>query len=77
MHVLRSCDSYMDTNTRINLFACANDTIDNFNSLNKENLFILMILSENSSLMKKRAKYIFHIFRAKIEQGELMMVMVR
>ncbi len=69
MHVLMSCDSYMDTNFRINLFACANDVIDNFNSLNNENQFTMMQQSENPSLMQILAKYIYHLFRARLEQG--------
>ncbi len=34
----------------------------------KENQFIMMLLSENPSLMKTCATYIFHIFRARIKQ---------
>ncbi len=34
-----------------------------------------MLQSENS-LMQTFAKYIFHIFRARIEQRDLMMVMI-
>ncbi len=64
MHVLMSCDNYIDMNARINLFACANAVIDHFNSLNKENQFKVMLQSENPSLMQKRDKYIFHILRA-------------
>ncbi len=33
----------MDMNARINLFACANDFIGNFNSLNKENQFTVIL----------------------------------
>ncbi len=76
MHVLMPCDSYMDMNARINLFACANDVIDNFNHSNKENQFIVMLQSRNRSLMQKLAKYFFHIFRARIEHGDLMLVMI-
>ncbi len=63
MHVLMSCDSYMDMNAN-NLFECANDVIDNVNSLNKENQFIVMLQSENPSLMQN---YIFDIFRARFD----------
>ncbi len=69
MHVLMSYDSSVDMNARINLFACANDVIDNCNSVNKENLFIVMLQSENPSLIQNLASYIFHIFRARIDQG--------
>ncbi len=34
-------------NSWINLFASANDVVDNFNSVNKENEFIVMLQSED------------------------------
>ncbi len=59
MNSLMSCNMYIDMNARINLFACANDVIDNFNSLNKKNQFIFML-----HLRKFIFIFIFHIFRA-------------
>ncbi len=66
-----SCYSHMDMNARINLFTCHNEVIDNVSSLNKENQFIvLMLQSENPYLMQKLDKYIFHIFGARLKQGD-------
>ncbi len=42
MHVIMSCDNYMDMNVRINLFACANYVMDNITSLNIEHQFIVI-----------------------------------
>ncbi len=64
-----SCGSYMDMNPRINLFACANDVISNFDHLNKESQFIEMLQLENPGCMQTLDQYIVHIFRAKIEHS--------
>ena len=69
MHVLMSCDKYLETNARMNLFMYAKNDIANFDDLSKEEQFISILKSENTSLVQKLAKYVYEIFKTRIEDA--------